>query len=264
MFTGSLRTDLFTDFTPAQERSNGQSAYAYEDPLNTKDRKSPFLAGALSAAVPGTGEIYSESYLKGAVFLAAEVIGWAINIAYNRKGDRATSDFQNFADANWSVAEYASWLNTNKGCNIPIIMGDPSLPPWKRVDWAELNKCERELGGIFSHTLPVYGDQQYYELIGKYPQYNPGWRDADRSHVSEDNISGLFKSYSLMRGHANDLYDVASTVVIVVVINHILSAADGAWSASRYNSFHSELGLKMRDTPLGSEIVPTATLHVTW
>jgi hypothetical protein len=266
VFTGNVVTDLFS--TTASQISPG--AIDFQESSRIEDSKSPVLAAVLSAAVPGAGEFYSQSYIKSGAFFAAEVISWVFNVSYNRKGDRATDDFQNFADADWSVVDYATWINQNGHsfnpnvtCNITI-SSNTSLPPWKRVNWAELNECERKLGGLFSHTLPVYGDQQYYELIGKYPQFNPGWRDADRSHISEDNISALFKSYALMRGHANDLYSKASTALVVVVINHILSAADAAWSATRYNSVHAELEMKMQRTPFGVEMVPTATVSVRW
>jgi len=126
---------------------------------------------------------------------------------------------------------------------------------------------ERDIGlstqPLFSHTLPSHGEQQYYELIGKYPQFDPGWDDGS-GPVSETNISPHFKSYSLMRGYANDLYSKASTALVIVVVNHALSALDAAWSASRYNNVHAELEMKMQRTPFGVEVVPTATVSVRW
>ena len=44
-----------------------------------------------------------------------------------------------------------------------------------------------------------------------------------------------FLYYSKERGKANDFYNVASTAVIVIVSNHILSALDAAWSAASFN-----------------------------
>jgi hypothetical protein len=269
-FTGNLRTDLFAEASPTWPNYLSENVLVLQGDKNTTHTKSPFLAAALSAAVPGSGEFYSKSYVKSGAFFAAEIISWVVNLSYNRKGDRATREFQNFADLNWSVVEYAAWINENGrnynpnvNCFVTI---DPntSLPPWKRVNWAELNQCERLLGGLFSHSLPPYGDQQYYELIGKYPQYNPGWADADRSHISEENISALFRSYAGMRGRANDFYNVASTAILVVVLNHILSAADAAWSASRYNAIHTEAEMTLQHTPTGVELMPKMTLSVRW
>ncbi|MEN3038114.1 MAG: hypothetical protein ABDI07_03010 [Candidatus Kryptonium sp.] len=93
--------------------------------------------------------------------------------------------------------------------------------------------------GGFSHTLPSYGEQQYYELIGKYHQYSPGWNDFDRNFVPRD-VSELkptqkFKFYSRERGKANDFYTIASISAFVIVANHILSAVDASITAMLKN-----------------------------
>lgn len=262
VFTGNIVTDLFSKSVP--RLSSG--AAGFQESSNVVDRKSPVLAAVLSAAVPGAGEFYSQSYIKSGAFFAAEVISWIVNISYNRKGDRATNDFQNYADVGWSVVKYATFAQSlapsggNYAWKIP---GREDQPPWEQVNWSELNRMERDIGGFFSHTLPPHGDQQYYELIGKYPQYNPGWDDGD-GPISETNISPHFKSYSLMRGKANDFYNKAGTALVVVVANHILSAADAAWTATRYNNVHTALEMKMQRTPFGVELVPTATVKVRW
>jgi hypothetical protein len=260
--TGNVVADLFpTNLVPL-----GSGSAVFQESNSAEDRKSPTLAAVLSVAVPGAGEFYSQSYIKSGIFFLAEVASWVVNISYNRRGDRATNDFQNYADANWSVVKYALFAQTLAPAGNTYnwrIPGTESLPPWEQVDWAVLNRMERDIGGFFSHSLPPHGDQQYYELIGKYPQYNPGWDDGG-GPISETNISPHFKSYSIMRGHANDLYNTASAAMVVIVANHILSAADAAWSATRYNNVHAELEMKMQRTPFGFEVVPTATVSIRW
>lgn len=198
------------------------------------DKKSPILAGALSLLIPGTGEIYAEEYLKAGIFLAIEAAVVTTAIVYDKKGDDKTIEFQNYADDytnpdhNWSVVEYAEWLNQYEGANIAI-NPDENLPPWERVDWAELNAAEKG-----SHKLPPHGEQQYYELIGKYHQYSSGWNDFTGGG-NKDQISPNFIYYSGMRGDANDYYSVASTAVIGIYVNHFLSALDAVWSASQFN-----------------------------
>jgi len=108
------------------------------------------------------------------------------------------------------------------------------------VDWNELNRMEREIGGYYSHSLPRRPEQQYYELIGKYTQYNQGWDDADPTlppdyEVMKANLTANFKYYSAERGKANDYYSTAKTFVTIAVVNHIVSAIDAAWSAASYN-----------------------------
>lgn len=194
-----------------------------------KSKKSPFIAGLLSAVLPGAGEFYTGNYWKAAAFLLIE--GGAIYTAidYNKKGDNQTNYFQHYADENWSVVRYAEWLNTYHSANISI-NPDQSLPPWKRVSFNQVNQYE-----VGSHKLPSYGEQQYYELIGKYHQFAAGWDDFGGGTDVAPQPSPHFIGYSIMRGDANDLYNVSDKAVIVIYINHILSAADAVWSAISFN-----------------------------
>lgn len=217
--------------------------------LQNENKKSPFLAGILSLLVPGTGEIYSEEYLKAGIFIALEAAVITTAVIYDGKGDDKTTEFQNYADAynnpnhNWSVVKYAQWLvqyehnNDQDLLNRIIISSDETLPPWQRVNWAELNAAEKG-----SHKLPRHGEQQYYELIGKYHQYSSGWNDFTGGG-NKDQISPNFIFYSGMRGEANDFYSVASTAVIGIYVNHFLSALDAVWSATQFNR---DLAVKFR------------------
>ncbi|OGU66050.1 MAG: hypothetical protein A2440_03600 [Stygiobacter sp. RIFOXYC2_FULL_38_25] len=217
-----------------------------KSPLDeTVAKKKPLVAAGLSLLLPGAGEFYSESYIKSAVFLAAEAAAIAVGLAYDKKGNDQTTFFQNYADQHWSAARYAKWVSNpanTKNINAAV---DPAkynvFYTSGKVNWTELNRLESDLGSYFSHRLPYYGEQQYFELIGKYPQFNVGWDDfgdentpfeykADRS-----NLTNNFKYYSVERGKANDFYNIASKAVIVVVVNHLISAIDAAWSAHSYN-----------------------------
>lgn len=209
------------------------------------NKKSPVLAGVLSLIVPGAGEIYSEEYLKAGIFLALEAAVITTAVIYDNKGDRKTNEFQDYADDYksdpttghyWSVIKYAQWLIDNKQADPNIIISnDPNLPPWEQVNWSLLNDAEN------GHRLPNHGEQQYYELIGKYPQYSPGWNDFNSSDYHD--VSANFLFYSTLRGDANDLYAVASTAVIGIYINHFLSALDAVWSTAQFNK---DLAFKVR------------------
>lgn len=217
-------------------------------PLNItqqSDRKSPILAGLFSLIVPGSGEIYAGEYLKAAIFGVLEAGLITAAIVYNNKGDSKTQEFENYADnvtdnSGWSVVRYAQWINQYKEKNIQI-NPDQNLKPWQRVSWEELNAVEREIQG-FSHTLAPHGDQQYYEMIGKYHQFASGWWDfSGGSNNSE--ISPAFKYYSGLRGDANDFYNMSTAAVIGIYINHFLSGLDAVWSAVQFNK---NLAVKVR------------------
>jgi len=228
VLSGNLTTDAKIILNNYVEPTTPQLFYS------NQSKKSPFLAGVLSLLVPGAGEIYSEEYLKAGIFLALEAAVITTGLIYDKKGDDKTIEFQNYADDyknpdhNWSAVKYAEWLNQFSNANIPI-NPDESLPPWERVSWNDINAVETG-----SHKLPPHGDQQYYELIGKYHQFAAGWNDFTGGR-NNDQISKNFKDYSVMRGDANNFYSVASTAVIGIYVNHFLSALDGVWSATQFN-----------------------------
>jgi len=229
-------------------------------------KKSALLATALSLAIPGSGELYAGSYWTAPVFMLAEAAGWYANIDQNRKGDEKTTAFQAYADTYWDVAKYAQWLNENaknfegtEDKNLKIeINPDTNLPPWERVDWETMHKVEMAVL-VFSHRLPMHGDQQYFELIGKYHQFAYGWKDKTEGDYNA--LSPHFIDYSYQRGVANDFYNTASTIVSLLILNHVLSAADAAWAALRFNAkvdLHSQI--RIRSLPNGfTDMAPTAT-----
>ncbi len=211
-------------------------------------RKSPLLAAGLSLLIPGAGEFYSESYIKSAIFIAAEVAAITVGLIYDNKGDDQTVVFQNYANSHWDVAKYARWTIDNLEAHLNQEIGnDLNASDYAnlfydaertKVNLAVLNQLENDIGGWYSHRIPQKGDQQYYEMIGKYPQFNVGWddySDGDRPFVYGDPLTENFKYYSNERGKANDFYNVAKTAVIIVVVNHVLSAVDAAWTTSSYN-----------------------------
>jgi hypothetical protein len=225
------------------------SNYKEENKVNlsivSQSKKSPLLAGLMSLILPGAGEFYTGSYINSAIFLALEAGLIAVAVIYENKGDAKTKEFENYADnvtenSGWSVVRYAQWINQHKGKNIQI-NPNPNLKPWERVNWNELNAIEREIPG-FSHTLARHGEQQYYEMIGKYHQFSPGWWDF-RGGSNNFEISPSYAYYSGLRGEANDLYNISTKAIVGIYINHFLSALDAVWSAV---SFNKNLNLQVR------------------
>jgi hypothetical protein len=265
--TGNIQVDLFLEGGHAP--GGGVGLQGDLEPLWSK--KSPWLAAGMSAVVPGSGEFYSGSYVKSALFFAVEVGAWVLAYHFDKKGDRQTDFFQGYADQHWSVVQYAHYSIDNlvdptrrAYYNTAVFQGDPTAwPPWQQVNWNALNQMEREIGGFYSHTLPAYGEQQYYELIGKYPQFVSGWDavagpnalppdyDQIKAHLPQQ-----FLYYSEERGKANDYYASATTFVMVALVNHVVSTLDAAWSASRSNRAHAEVGFQNLPGPYGWVPVP--------
>lgn len=263
-----LTGNLANDSKVIQNNYTENRAVEYN--FQTNERKSPFLGGIMSLVVPGAGEIYAGEYWKAGIFIAIEVAAITTAIIYDKKGDDKTVEFESFANQNWDIKRYADWtldnlqvlnpsLNASDYRNLIINPSDGT------VNWAELNKLEKAIGNGYSHSLAPFADQQYYEMIGKYPQFSHGWKDSNPLDTDYHILSPNFKSYSTMRGKANDLYNVASTAVIGIYVNHFLSALDAAWSVANYNS---ELAMKMRVEQINLtgriELVPTINFSLSF
>lgn len=272
--SGNLGIDLFEQSSILADSTQA---------VNLKDLpgyKSPLKAALFSAVLPGAGQTYTERYWQGLAFFGAEVGLWVVYAVYQSRADRQTNDFQNYADAHWSVVRYADWIsqyasqlapgvNVNTSGLVPNRNAD--LPPWQQVNWTAINQAEDQImtvtGNGFTHNLPERPEQQYYELVGKYPQFLSGWDDAGAlgpQDVIDSNVSPEFLGYRDMRGKANSLYAVASTATYVLVANHVLSALEAAWSAAVKNS-NLKMGATLEPVRHSDgivEFVPTARIQI--
>lgn len=250
--SGMLYADSKITFDNSFNASQQNSNFTLEN------RKSPLLAAALSFIVPGAGEFYSGSYIKTAAFIAVEAAAITVGLMYNKKGDDQTNFFQSYAENHWSVQRYAQWtLDNATSINSNVDPSKYNVFNNGKINWDELNRLEGDLGSFYSHRLAYHGEQQYYEMIGKYQQFYHGWDDADPSLNDYQQIKAKldaggtkFMYYSVERGKANDYYNIASKAVIVIVANHIISALDAAWSASRYNK-NLEVSAELKKFDLG-------------
>jgi hypothetical protein len=261
------------DFT-IKNMNNMNNKADYSTPIYQKatvEKKSVFLAGLFSAFVPGTGELYTENYWQSAFFMGVEVASWIVNIKYNKKGDDQTAFFEGYANQHWSVVRYANWVEKNIENIVPDAtdvadckalfksLYKSGTNPWDQVDWATLNEIEKIIGSgggkgqAFSHSLPKYGEQQYFELIGKYPQFSQGWDDSDQNTTGDfyDRVTANFKYYASERGKANDFYSTAETFASIIVINHVISAIDAVLMAHFFNNAHLSVSYNGDISPTG-------------
>lgn len=211
----------------------------------------------MSAVLPGSGQVYAKSYYKAAAFLAVEVAAWTLYSSYTGKGNDITNEFHNFADSHWSEQEYFKWIAQQSGI---------------AYDVANMEKLREWEHGQFSHGLNRQKDQQYFEMIGKYHQFNYGWDDFRNDHPITITHSEMTSNYIVSknryyyegrRNASNDAYKTATTGVTVVLLNHILSAIDAAWTTSLYNR---RINTTLRLEPIYYAYEPQTalTLRVTW
>lgn len=201
--------------------------------VDSSKLKSPFIGAGLSALVPGAGQFYAKNYIKTAIFLVVEAGLWITYAVFQNKGNDQTVSYENYANQNWNMRKYAQWLKDQafqRSEGIDLSADDYTLR-------LQINYCE-EIN--FSHQLPRFGDQQYYEVIGKYQNYVTGWSTADPSAINKNNYGSIklpqVSYYMDERQKANDYYNNGTTTLMVVILNHIVSAVDGVFSVNSFNN----------------------------
>jgi hypothetical protein len=250
-------------------------------------RLSPLRAALYSAAIPGAGQLYAGNYGEAAGFAALEVVAVVLTVRFYAMGDGRENAFQKYADGyepgigGWSVVKYAQWMYREYHTYVPasVLAHDPvtnasASRPWDGVDWNYLHEWEQAIASLaspypnnFTHLLPVRPDQQYYELIGKYPQYAGGWDDGfgyTYQQVIDNVTSPHFLHYRDMRGEANHFYRNGAAWSAIIIGNHLLSALEAAWNAAHVNH---RIRLETRVLPVDRgigvvELVPTASVSV--
>jgi hypothetical protein len=240
-----------------------ENTFQNMDSINVaeKKEKSVFLAALFSAMIPGAGQLYSGSLWKSILFAGIELAGWTTYLLHNSKGNQQEDDMQQFAHEHWSEHKYWSWLYYNGGLSDYV----KNLAEYQNLDYAtyvdennniwlvqyneevvnQLRFLEEALG--HTHRLPETKTQQYYEMIYKYlTQFGNAWDDADfyQTYYGNTNImTPNMKSYRDIRNDMNRFFDIAATATNIILINHVLSALDAAWTARGYNR---TLNLKLR------------------
>jgi hypothetical protein len=235
--------------------------------LLTSSRENPGIAFAASALIPGAGQAANGKWVRAGVYFATEVVGLIYHLDRNAKAREQEKAYEQFTHNNWSVVAYAEWLvnysqlhsldNDWQSLEAEILGDDPNWEntreDWNQVPISTLRNVENQtpfifqdrIGSNFSHELPDYGSQQYYELISKYYQYQPGWRDwyteitsAQNQNISmyryfwngEDEPFDLFYEGRNRAQEFNQNYRVAGNILKLLVVNHIVSAFDALFT----------------------------------
>jgi len=247
--------------------------------IAAKEERNVALAFGASAVLPGAGQWLNGQRVKAIVAAGIEAAIITSYVVTRRNGLNEEDAFRAFAHDRWNPARYAGWLNDYReylndeyaaGISAPpvdIVQGIDLTRPdaWSAADrdrvlqmFDQIQAIERqafhpETGAAFSHQLPDFGDQQYYELIGKYFQFAPGWDDYPAWRAEDDgylpgidpeltgpngskpNVSETFYSYARDHADAQDLLRKASRISTLLVFNHLLAGIDAAVSAKLFN-----------------------------
>jgi hypothetical protein len=241
-----------------------KSNNSHPNPFLNTIAGAPGYGFVASLLIPGLGQAANRQYWKTGVMLIVEAAAISIFIDASNRGNRLERRYQRIGDDNWSVVKYTAWVHdyyhTVPGARAP---GAPNIPAsqlltpegraninpitgfpdpvfdtsreWRWINLEQLNRLERSsrylrTGNFFTHEVNPFGSQQYYELMSKYWQFGPGWRDWNDSihdiNTSNDFMSQLWLDHALLEVRFNDAYRLANNMVSLVVMNHILSAFD--------------------------------------
>ena len=209
----------------------------YEEELYRVNHVSTGRAFLYSLILPGAGEIYTGSKLKAALFLGVEAFSWYSYITNYGDGQDLEDEFRAFANEYWDPTDYRAWLVEVKGVPSDTVAFDDD--------------------STFTHHLPDYKTQQYFEMIGKYEQFLYGWQDTD--YDTKDSTSDLRDTYLGMREESNTKFDRARNFAIISIANRIISAFDAALGARKLNKKadrFSEVQLKARLADYHGERIP--------
>jgi hypothetical protein len=200
--------------------------------------KSPFKAFVMSLAVPGLGEYYTGHKIKAGSFFAADVILWTGFLVYRGKGRDKEDEFKVYAQEHYLWNTYLQW--------------------WDTLDSTTQNS--------YSHRLPLDSDgnpiynHEYYENIGKYHQFQVGWDDIGINIPPSPEGGGYVSPnrtfYLNLRKQSNDYFTNASTIAMVSIANHIISAFDAAIGAKKYNRGAKQYSLRFKTIKYDGEMTP--------
>jgi hypothetical protein len=211
------------DVTP--EKPDDSTVYKY---VEVEGWRPPALAGLMSAAVPGTGQLYSGSK-SGYIFLGVEAVALASYLHFSNKEDDARDDAQQYAgdpystSSRWSFDELSAAGVTNE----------------------EVERLQR-----------IYASDriEFYNRIASESRYLAGWRGIGQEETAER------EGYLSLDDDREGAARAARASLFAVITNHVVSTVHAIREA-RLNNFRltEDLSLKV-DGRTGSKSKVGATL----
>lgn len=256
-----------------------------------------------SLIVPGLGQAANDQLWKTGVLLAVEAASIYFIIDGNKRGRDLEREYIADGNRQWSVVQYASWVHeyyhtvpnarvtgapdvllsslltpagqayaNQNGLQFPNAQFGDTTVEWDWIDLQALRSLERSThylrtngtrGNAFSHDVPNFGSQQYYELMSKYWQFGPGWQDwkpftngdfntqvATLNALSNDAMNPQWLAHTRLEEQFNDAFRFAGNMTALLVVNHFVSAFDAYFTIKLRNH---RLESEMMFTPIGGQ-----------
>ena len=180
------------------------------------------LPMVLSAIVPGAGEIASGHLWHGLPLVAIDVATWLGYAHAQSEGNEWQDTYEAFADLHWNEARWTA--------NLEFAASDSAGPNGWSSYWdpASPHNCD-----CSPPYIPREEDErEYYENLGKYNHFFPGWEDWNLEYDPES-PAALRRQYVDMRIQSNDNYENAHTLLGIAAATRILSVIQSFWLVRR-------------------------------
>jgi hypothetical protein len=237
-------------------------------PSSKPENRSAGLAFLGSLALPGLGQaVVNEQWIKTGVFVAIEGLTVYAHLKNQSLGRDLERSYWEYVETGWSAAKYVKFLVDHHnfyypgspmsyndlatpGSNLAALINSGNYSAnvrqeWPLIDLQKLRQLEARTlyggnsGNAFSHFLPDYGSQQYYELVSKYFQFGPGWKDftvaVNQVSWDKDGMSTAWLDGAAKSKRFNDRLRTARNMASIVFVNHAVSAFDALFSARLHN-----------------------------
>jgi hypothetical protein len=250
----------------AGEFTSQPAVLAWQQGERSHQRASSGLGLSLltAAFLPGVDPALHGYYGRAAVLALVEIGGFLMVNKLNQEGDDLDREFHAYAEEHWNYARYV---------RDRMVQGEYAMEEgfWDRgfssedlvgLSEAEIAALYADLaddefqtdGGRGSHILPGYfsdgfqaGDfeawdhfhlnrtQQFYEMIGKYGQFQRGWEGYGADHGFEFApqmtwdafyFPEMSQTYDAMRDRSNAKLIAADRLSSLIFLNHLASLVE--------------------------------------
>ncbi len=179
-------------------------------------RRSSLLAVALSAIVPGAGELYLGLEKRGVALMAVEAAAWTGYFVKRSDGLDKRAAYETFADRHWSLSK--------------LLADHPLFPGTGSIEELDQLGAQSAGSGVWPGYIPwtakAEDKQHYYENIGKYDWYIAGWEDWDATAQPPPRDTALRDEYRRMRIASNDALDASNRFIWLSVAARVFSLAE--------------------------------------
>jgi hypothetical protein len=233
-------------------------------PINKPEKQHRGIDLLQALLLPGFDQAQRGQWVRASLFFAVEAGVLLGARALNARGRELDDDFKAFANEHWSYERYIQW-RTHRG---EYALEEGYLDRgFAAADLAGLDEAGiaalfahtaddvfSPTGGQGSHILPGFflegysagmdgawdhfslsRTQQFYEMIGKYAQFQRGWElygtDNGWQFVAQQpwhfqEFCGQSRTYMQMRADSNDKLILADRLMGLLVLNHVASFLD--------------------------------------